>query len=82
MSSPRRTWRRLKLRNPKPRTLAVLRELAALRENEARRRDLPRNRVLRDEVLTEIAASLPGRPRNWRVRARFPTMSPRASLAN
>ena len=60
--APEDAWRRLKLRNPKPRTLAVLRELAALRENEARRRDLPRNRVLRDEVLTEIAASAPGTP--------------------
>lgn len=60
--APEDAWRRLKLRNPKPRTLAVLRELAALRENEARRRDLPRNRVLRDEVLTEIAASVPSTP--------------------
>ena len=60
--APEDAWRRLKLRNPKPRTLAVLRELAALRENEARRRDLPRNRVLRDEVLIEIAASVPSTP--------------------
>ena len=60
--APEDAWRRLKLRNPKPRTLAVLRALAALRENEARRRDLPRNRVLRDEVLTEIAASVPSTP--------------------
>lgn len=60
--APEEAWRRLKLRNPKPRTLAILRELAALRENEARRRDLPRNRVLRDEVLTEIAASMPRSP--------------------
>ena len=60
--APEDAWRRLKLRNPKPRTLAVLRELAALRENEARHRDLPRNRVLRDEVLTEIAASVPSTP--------------------
>ena len=60
--APEDAWRRLKPRNPKPRTLAVLRELAALRENEARRRDLPRNRVLRDEVLTEIAASVPSTP--------------------
>ena len=60
--APEDAWRRLKLRNPKPRTLAIVRELAALRENEARRRDLPRNRVLRDEVLTEIAASVPSTP--------------------
>ncbi|MDJ0947821.1 MAG: ribonuclease D [Alphaproteobacteria bacterium] len=57
---PREAWRRIKIRSAKPRMLAVLRELAAWRETEAQRRDLPRNRVLRDEALLEIAASTPG----------------------
>ena len=56
---PREAWRRLKPRSDKPRFLAVLRELAAWREEEAQRRDLPRNRLLRDESLTEIAAHAP-----------------------
>jgi ribonuclease D len=56
---PREAWRRLKPRSDKPRFLAVLRELAAWREEEAQRRDLPRNRLLRDEQLTEIAAHAP-----------------------
>jgi len=56
---PREAWRRLKPRSDKPRFLAVLRELAAWREEEAQRRDLPRNRVLRDETLCEIAAHAP-----------------------
>jgi ribonuclease D len=56
---PRESWRRLKPRSDKPRFLAVLRELAAWREEEAQRRDLPRNRLLRDEQLTEIAAHAP-----------------------
>ncbi len=56
---PRESWRRLKSRSAKPRYLAVLRELAAWREEEARRRNLPRNRVLRDETLKEIAAHEP-----------------------
>ena len=37
----------------------TLRELAAWRELEAQRRDLPRQRVIRDEALLEIAASSP-----------------------
>jgi len=52
-------WRRLKPRSSSPRFLAVLRELAAWREREAQERDLPRQRVVRDEMLTEIAAHHP-----------------------
>jgi ribonuclease D len=56
---PAEAWRRLKLRSPKPRTLAALKELAAWRETEAQRRDLPRGRVIRDEALVELASHLP-----------------------
>jgi len=56
---PREAWRRIKFRSDKPRALAILREIAAWREEEAQRRDLPRNRVLRDETLCEIAAHAP-----------------------
>jgi ribonuclease D len=57
---PDQAWRRLKPRSNSPRFLAVLKELAAWREHEAQERDLPRQRVLRDETLTEIAAHHPG----------------------
>jgi ribonuclease D len=56
---PRESWRRLKVRTNKPRFLAILRELAAWREEEAQTRDVPRNRVLRDDALMEIAAHAP-----------------------
>lgn len=52
-------WRRMKTRSSNRRFLAVVRELAAWREMQARERDIPRNRVLRDEVLLEIAAHPP-----------------------
>jgi ribonuclease D len=52
-------WRRLKLRNPKPRTLAALKAIAAWRETEAQRRDLPRGRILRDEAVIELASHMP-----------------------
>jgi ribonuclease D len=56
---PRETWRRIKVRTAKPRLLAVLRELAAWREEQALAKDVPRNRILRDEGLVEIAAHAP-----------------------
>jgi len=56
---PREMYRRMKSRTKNPRFLAVLRELAAWRELEAQSRDLPRQRVIRDEALLEIAASSP-----------------------
>ena len=56
---PREAWRRIKGRNQKPRVLALLRELAAWREEEAQRRDLPRNWIVRDETLVEIARHAP-----------------------
>ncbi|HSR72368.1 MAG TPA: ribonuclease D [Kiloniellales bacterium] len=59
---PETAWQRLKTRSADPRYLAVLQSLAAWREAEAQRRDVPRNRVLRDEQLFDIAAHRPRSP--------------------
>ena len=56
---PEQAWRRLRPRSAKPRLLAVLVEVAAWREREAQRRDLPRNRVLRDETVLDVAGHAP-----------------------
>ena len=56
---PDKGFRRIKARRATPRFLAVLREVAAWRERDAQRRDIPRNRVLRDEALVEIAHQRP-----------------------
>ncbi len=45
----------------KPKSAAVLRELAAWREGEAKRRNVPRSRVIRDEVLLQLARHPPHR---------------------
>jgi ribonuclease D len=56
---PERAWERFKTRTRKPRDLAVLMELAAWREQEAQTRDVPRSRVLKDDVLVEVALAAP-----------------------
>ena len=56
---PRTAWTRLKTKSNNRRFLAILRELAAWREDQAMRRDLPRGRVLRDDVLLDIAGHAP-----------------------
>lgn len=52
-------WRRIKLRNTNKQYLAIVRELAKLREEWAKERNVPRNRVLKDDALLEIAGSKP-----------------------
>jgi ribonuclease D len=56
---PERAWERYKSRARKPRDLAVLMELAAWRESEAQARDVPRARVLKDDVLIELSLAAP-----------------------
>jgi len=56
---PREAYRRIKLRRPKRIDLAVLRELAAWREETAMERNIPRNWIVRDDALSEIAAHRP-----------------------
>ncbi|HKD20381.1 MAG TPA: ribonuclease D [Rhizomicrobium sp.] len=56
---PTLAWKRLKPRTTNKRFLAILAALAEWREREAQTRDLPRNRVIKDEALMEIAAHPP-----------------------
>jgi ribonuclease D len=57
--APDNAWRRLKPRTAKGEYLAVLQAAAAWREVEARNRDIPRQRIVRDETMMEIAAHPP-----------------------
>ncbi len=58
-TDPEEAWRRLKTRTNSRRFLGIAKAVAAFREIEARRRDLPRSRILKDEAILEIAANPP-----------------------
>ena len=56
---PQKAWTRVKTRLKKPLDLAVLQSVAAWRETEARRRNMPRGHILKDDSLQEIAQQHP-----------------------
>jgi ribonuclease D len=56
---PDDAWKRLKVRVRKPLELAIVQQIAAWREREARERNVPRGRVLKDDAIFEIAQQAP-----------------------
>jgi ribonuclease D len=58
-TDPETAWEKLRPRGGSRRFLGVLKAVAAWREREAQRINIPRQRLLRDETLLEIAATMP-----------------------
>ncbi|PDT85243.1 ribonuclease D [Sinorhizobium sp. BJ1] len=56
---PENAWQRLKMRVRKPIELAVLQKVAAWREREARARNVPRGRIIKDDAIYEVAQQQP-----------------------
>ncbi len=56
---PEDAWRRLKTRTNSARFLGIARELARFREGYAQSRNIPRNRVMKDDALLELASTKP-----------------------
>ncbi len=59
VTQPTDAWMRVKTRTNSGRFLAIVRELAAFREAYAQERDVPRNRVFKDDALVELASLKP-----------------------
>jgi ribonuclease D len=60
VNDPWTAWQRIRLPSRKAEALGRLKALAAWRELEAQRRDLPRGRIVKDETLADLAAHPPG----------------------
>ena len=56
---PSEAWKRLKLPSRNPAVLGRLKALAAWRETEARSKNLPRGRIIKDDTLNEIVLHPP-----------------------
>ena len=61
-ADPETAWERLRPRSTNKRFMHVLKETAAWREREAQRVNIPRQRLIKDEALLEIAATAPANP--------------------
>lgn len=57
--APELAWKRVKTRTSSPKFLAIVQELAAFREIHAQSRNIPRNRVFKDDALVELASNKP-----------------------
>ena len=58
-TEPEDAWKRIKVRLRSKKQLGVLVQLAAWREREARDKNVPRSRVLKDDALAEVAVQMP-----------------------
>ena len=58
-NDPAQAWKRVKIPSRKPEVLGRLKALAAWREIEARSKNLPRGRIMKDETLADIASHPP-----------------------
>ena len=56
---PENAWKRLRMQDRRPHVIGVLIEVAAWRETEAQNRNVPRNRILKDDALRELALQGP-----------------------
>ena len=56
---PKNSWRRLKTKSNSRRFLGLVASLAEFRENFAQAKNIPRNRVIKDDALLELASNKP-----------------------
>lgn len=61
---PMEAWKKIRIRSRKIEDYAALQALAAWREKEAQKKDTPKQRILKDDVLMQLAMLRPKAPEN------------------
>ncbi|TVQ81790.1 MAG: ribonuclease D [Micavibrio sp.] len=79
---PKNAWKRLKVRTHKKDVIARLQVLAAWREEIAQKQNRPRNRILRDDVLQNLALHKIETREDFDKTRRFPRDLPEKALMN
>jgi ribonuclease D len=59
VNDPAQAWKKVRIQSRKPEVLGRLKAIAAWREIEARSKNLPRGRIMKDETLADVAAHPP-----------------------
>ena len=59
VNDPELSWQRIKVPSRKPEVLGRLKAIAAFREREARKKNLPRGRLVKDETIADLAVHPP-----------------------
>jgi ribonuclease D len=72
-NDPALAWKRVRVSSRKPEVLGRLKAVAAWREIEARQKNLPRGRIMKDETLADVASHPPA---NQEALARVRGLSP------
>jgi len=84
VTPPEEAWLRLETRSNNRRFLALVRAIAAWREETAQKSDIPRNRIMRDDLIMELAAHPPGNVEEMKAVKNIPkqAVSPRNGMPN
>ena len=59
IQDPANGWQRLRMQDRRPAVIGTLMKVTQWRDTEAQKRDVPRNRVLKDDAMREIALQRP-----------------------
>ena len=79
---PEEAWRRVKTRSESGRHLAIVRELARFREIYAQSKNIPRNRVIKDDAILELASTKPKTMEQLCRSRRLPRNARKGDVAN